>query len=107
VDDAIDLGTVGFLRTQIEAEFFAHHASEEAADRVLLPMGRAHDGNNGWSLRSAEHREHASLLRARPAFALVGFFGLSLAKLMLLAGGLLGRNGNPLAGGKGFGCGDL
>jgi hypothetical protein len=29
---------------QLEAELFAHHTSDEAADRALLPMARAHDG---------------------------------------------------------------
>ena len=46
VDDTIDPLTVDFLRVEVEAELFAHHPSEEAADRVLLPMGRAHDGSN-------------------------------------------------------------
>ena len=36
---------------------------------MLLPMGRAHDGSNRRSLWSAQHREHPSLFRARPAFA--------------------------------------
>src|SRR5207244_11486340 len=31
--------------------------------RVLLPMGRAHDGRNRRSLRSAQHGEYASLDR--------------------------------------------
>jgi hypothetical protein len=69
LDDAIDPIAVDFLRAQIEPEPLAHHGSEEAADRVLLPMGRAHDGSNRRSLRSAQHREHASLFRARPAVA--------------------------------------
>jgi hypothetical protein len=45
VDDAIDPMTVEFLGLKIEAEPLAHHASEEAANRVLLPMGRADDGS--------------------------------------------------------------
>src|SRR5207245_7938534 len=83
---------------------FAHHTGEEAADGVLLPMGRAHDGSNRRSLRSAQHREHASLLRARSAIAPQASFGLRLARVMLLASGLLCCNGTPLAGGSGFGC---
>src|SRR6266404_9656155 len=50
VDDAIDPITVDLLRAQFEAEPLAHHTSEEAADRVLLPMGRAHDGSDRCSL---------------------------------------------------------
>jgi hypothetical protein len=53
VDDAIDPVAVDFLRAQIKAELLAHHASEEAAHRVLLPMGDAHNGRNGRSLRPA------------------------------------------------------
>jgi hypothetical protein len=38
VDDAIDpITTVDLVRLEIEAELFAHHTSEEAADRVLPP----------------------------------------------------------------------
>src|SRR5262249_3644368 len=69
VDDAIDPVTVDFVRAQIKAELLAHHASEEAAHRMLLPMGDADDGSNRCSLRPAQHGEHASLFRLRPAFA--------------------------------------
>src|SRR5207253_8945699 len=51
VDDAIGPVTVDFLRAQIEAKPFAHHTGEEAADGVLLPLGRAHDRSNRPSLR--------------------------------------------------------
>src|SRR5262249_13066555 len=69
-DDAIDpLTATGFLRTQFKAELLAHHPSEEAAHRMLLPTGRTHDGRNRRSLRAAQHGEHASLFRPWPAFA--------------------------------------
>jgi hypothetical protein len=71
---------------------------------MLLPMGRPHDGGNGRSLRSVQHREHASLLRARPAVVERASLSLRLTGAMPLASGLLWRNGNPLAGGDGFGC---
>src|SRR5712664_379838 len=74
---------------------------------MLLPMGRAHDGGNCRSLWSAQHREHASLFRTRPAVAPRAGFGLRLARAMLLTSGLLCLNGNPLAGGAGFGCSRL
>src|SRR5262249_10896643 len=51
--DAIDPVTGDFVRAQIKAELLAHHASEEAANRMLLPMGRAHNGGNRRSLRPA------------------------------------------------------
>src|SRR5262245_65220070 len=82
--------TVDLLGLKIEAEFLAHHPSEEAADRMLLPMGRADDGSNGRSLRPAQHGEHASLFRARPAFARGASFGPRLARLMPRANGLAG-----------------
>jgi len=103
VDDAIDPVTVDLLRAQIKAEPLAHHTSEEAADRMLLPMGRAHDGSNRRSLRSAQHREHASLFRPRPAVAPRAGFGLRLTQAMPLTSGLLRCNGTPFAGGDGFG----
>src|SRR4029077_15931881 len=53
VDDAIDPVPVDLLRAQIKAELFAHHPSEEAAHRVLLPMGRAHGGPTRASPRPA------------------------------------------------------
>src|ERR1700746_2463699 len=84
VGDAIDPVTVYFLRAQIKAEPLAHHPSEEAADRMLLPMGRAHDGSNRGSLRSGQHCEHASLFRARPAVAPRAGVGLRLARTLLL-----------------------
>jgi hypothetical protein len=96
--------TIDLLGLKIEAELLAHHAREEATDRVLLPMGRANDGRNRRSLWSAQHRQHASLFRARPAFARRASFGRRLARPMLL-GGLLGRsNGSPLARSDGLGC---
>jgi hypothetical protein len=63
---------------------------EEAAHRVLLPMGCAHDGRN------RRHGEHASLFRPWPALARGTSF---LARLMPRANGRLGCNGSPLAGG--------
>ena len=65
--DTLDPLPGDFLRAQIKSELFAHHCSEEAADRVLLPMGRPHDGRNRRSLRPVQHGQHASLFRARPA----------------------------------------
>jgi hypothetical protein len=53
VNDTVDPVTVDLLRVEIEAELFAHHTSEEAADRVLLPIGRARDGSDLRSLRAA------------------------------------------------------
>src|SRR5437588_3079486 len=88
VDNAIDPVTVDFLRAQIEAELLAHHPSEKAADRVLLPMGRAHDGSNRRSLRSAQHREHSILFRARPAPPLLVSCDSSFSPAPNLAGGL-------------------
>ena len=105
VDDAIDpLTVVDFLRAQFEAKLLADHPGKEAAHRVLLPVGGTHDGSNRRPLRSAQHREHSILFRARPAIAERASFGLRLTRTMLLASGLLCRNGNPLAGGAGFGC---
>ena len=104
VDDAIDPVPVDFLRAQIKAELLAHHAGKEASDRVLLPMGRPHDGGNRRSLRSTQHREHSRLFRARPAFLQGIGFGLRRVGLTLLTSGLLRRSRNPLAGGDGLGC---
>src|SRR5262249_40367391 len=104
VDDAIDPVPVDFLRAQIKAELLAHHPSEEAAHRMLLPMGDAHDGGNRCSLRPAYHGEHASLFRPWPAFARGASFGLSLARLMPRANGRLRCNGSPLARGDDFDC---
>jgi hypothetical protein len=95
---------IDLLRAQIKAELFAHHSREEASDRVPLPMGRAYDGGNRCSLRSAEHREHARLFRVRSAVARGAGFGLGLAQLMLRTSRLLGCNGVPPAGGDGLGC---
>src|SRR5262245_30202744 len=81
VADAIDPVPVDFLRAQIKAELFAHHPGEEAAHRVLLPMGDAHNGGNRYSLRLAQHGEHASLFRPWPAFGRGASFGLRLARL--------------------------
>src|SRR5260370_39897058 len=74
VDDAIDPVPVDFLRVEIEATLLAHHASEEAAHRALLPIGDAHDGRNRRSLRSAQHGEHARLCRSLRAFARAASF---------------------------------
>src|SRR5271157_4595524 len=98
MDDAIDPVTVALLRAKIEAELLAHHTGEKAAHRMLLPMVRPHDGGNGRSFWSVQHREHASLLRARPAVMERASLSLRLTGAMPLASGLPRRNGNPLAG---------
>src|SRR5262245_37977049 len=104
-DDAIDpLTATGFLRTQFKAELLAHHPSEEAAHRMLLPTGRTHDGRNRRSLRATQHGEHASLFRPWPAFARGASFALRLARLMPRANGRLRCNGSALAGGDDFDC---
>jgi hypothetical protein len=46
MDDAINPLTVALLRAKIEAEFLAHYTGEKAAHRMLLPMGRSHNGSN-------------------------------------------------------------
>src|SRR5438034_8548962 len=104
MNDAIDPFAVDFLRAQIEAKLLADHASKEAAHRVLLPIGRAHDGRNRRSLRPAQHGEHASLFRPWPAFARGASFTLRLARLMPRANERLPCNGSPLAGGDDFDC---
>src|SRR5262249_9234172 len=102
VDDAIDPLTVDLLRAQFKAELFAHHASEEAANRMLLPIGGTHNGGNRCSLRPAQHGEHASLFRPWPAFARGASFSLRLARAMPRANGRLRCNGSPLARGDDF-----
>src|SRR5262245_39892110 len=104
VDDAIDPVTVDLLRAQIKAELLTRHASEEAANRMLLPLGRAHNGGNRRSLRPAQHGEHASLFRPWPAFARGASFGLCPTPLMPRANGRLRCNGSPLAGGDNLDC---
>src|SRR5262249_54757125 len=104
VSDAIDPVPVDLLRAQFKAELLAHHPSEEAAHRMLLPMGDAHDGRNRRSLRPAQHAEHASLFRPWPAFARGAGFGLRLARRLLLLSLLPRRNGAPLTGGDDLGC---
>src|SRR5262245_2554425 len=99
-DNAIGpITVIGFLRAQFEAELLAHHPSEEAADRVLLPMGGTHDGRNRRSLRSAKHREHARLFRPWSVFARGASFALRFARLMPRANGCLRCNRSPLARG--------
>src|SRR5215467_2797738 len=84
---------------------WTNHPGEEAADRVLLPMGGTHDGSNRCSLPSAQHRQHASLFRTRPAFARGAGFGLRLARRLLVLSLLPPRRiGAPLAGGDDFDC---
>src|SRR5258706_347627 len=46
--DPIDALTIYFLGNEIEIEFLLDYACEEAADGMLLPVGRLHDrGNRG------------------------------------------------------------
>src|SRR5262245_361451 len=102
--DAIDPVPVDLLRAQIKAELLAHHASEEAAHRMLLPMGDAHNGGNRRPLRSAQHGEHASLFRPWPAFARGASFALRLARPMPRPNGRLRCNRSSLARGDDFDC---
>ena len=52
--DAVDPLRAGFLGHQPQAEPLAQHAGKEAADRVLLPAGRLHDGRDGRALLALE-----------------------------------------------------
>jgi hypothetical protein len=67
-------------------------------------MGRAHDGRNRRSLRSAKDGEHARLFRPWPAFARGASFGLRLDRRVPRANRRLGCNGSPLARGDDFDC---
>ena len=98
LDDAIDPVAVALLRAKIELKLPAHHTGEKAAHRMLLPMGRPHDGGDGRSFWSAQHPQHPSLLRARPAVGERVSLGLRLTGAMPLASGLLCREGDLLAG---------
>jgi hypothetical protein len=53
----------GLLGHERQAEPLAHHAGKEAANRVLLPAGRFHDGRDGRALLALEHFDHVGLLR--------------------------------------------
>src|ERR1700730_14859290 len=49
-DDAIDALVAGLLGDESQAEFFAHHRCQKAADRVGLPGRCLHYGGNGRAL---------------------------------------------------------
>ena len=57
----INAFAVGLLRYQRQAELLAHHAGKEAADRVLLPAGRLHDGGDRCALGLSEQGEDGLL----------------------------------------------
>src|SRR5450759_3108085 len=61
--DAIDSLRASFFGHERQAEPLAHHACEEAADRVLLPIGRLHDGHDGCALPALQHLDDAGLFR--------------------------------------------
>jgi hypothetical protein len=58
---AINVALFGRLR---ETELLAHDAGKEAANRMLLPYRRLHDGGNGYALLTLEHCEH--VIRSTP-----------------------------------------
>ncbi len=57
----INAFAVGLLRCQRQAELLAHHTGKEAADRVLLPAGRLHDGGDRCPLGLSEQGEDGLL----------------------------------------------
>ena len=57
----INAFAVGLLRDQRQAELLAHHARKEAADRVLLPARRLHDGGDRCALGLSEQGEDGFL----------------------------------------------
>jgi hypothetical protein len=61
-DDAVDALFVGLLGDESQAELFAHHRCQKAADRVGLPASCLHYGGNGRALFAVEHRKYLSLL---------------------------------------------
>src|SRR6202030_4548132 len=52
----------GLLRYQGQAELLAHHTRKEAADRVLLPTRRLHDGGDRCPLPLSEQGKDGLLL---------------------------------------------
>jgi hypothetical protein len=79
VDDAINPATVDFLRAQFEAESFAHHPGEEAADRMLLPARGLHDGGDRHPLGLSQETENLFLLRASSGLRLKLFLSGSFS----------------------------
>ncbi len=59
---AINALSPGLLRYQCQAELLAHHTRKEAADRVLLPAGRLHDGGDRCPLGLSKQSEDGLLL---------------------------------------------
>ena len=60
--DALALCLRGFER---QPKLLAHHGGEEAAHRVRLPAGGAHDAGNRGAVRSVQQRKHPRLFRVR------------------------------------------
>src|ERR1700720_393780 len=61
-DDAVDALFAGQIGDKRQAERFATHRCQKAADRVGLPASCLHYGGNGRALFAVEHRKHLSLL---------------------------------------------
>src|SRR5258705_8562790 len=53
--DPIDALIVYLLGNEIEVELLLDHACEEAADRMLLPVGRLHDRSDRGALGFVQH----------------------------------------------------
>ena len=91
----INAFAVGLLRYQRQAELLAHDTGKEAADRVLLPAGRLHDGGDRCPLGLSEQGEDRLLFGPAagrtegvfPGFA--GFFARLLARANLVLVGVL------------------
>ena len=62
VRHAINAFIAGLFRSKRQTELLAHHGRKEAADRVLLPAGRHHDGGDGCALGLSEQGEDRLLL---------------------------------------------
>src|SRR3984893_5284328 len=60
--DPVDALFTWLLGQECEAELFAHHPRKEAADRVLLPTRRLHDGGDRWPLARSQQVEDGLLL---------------------------------------------
>ena len=60
--DEADITLVAdLLGNQVQLELLFDYASEEAAHRVLLPVGGVHDCCDGGALRLLQHLQHSRL----------------------------------------------
>lgn len=84
--DAVDPIAFALFGFQRQAELLADHPGQEAADRMLLPLGDLHDLGDGRAMGPLEQAKNLLLLGAEPCLSFGPLGAAAFVRPLLRAG---------------------